>query len=143
VLRLTHTEREAQPIPTNASFWVAAIAISTSSAVLAWRSRKRAPEYSFSLVITAGLLLYPATLAHYALMLVVPLLLLWRDGRGRAYDIAVTAFATSIVCVTGVAHGAYAFWAVAGVWCVFAVLAALQPFARRVAVSPRLVALSR
>ena len=77
------------------------------------------------------LLLYPSTLAHYSLMLILPLLLLWRERQGGSSEVAIVALATLVVGVTGVAHGTYAFWATAAVWLVFAVSAVLAPSGER------------
>jgi len=124
-----------QPHSARATAWFAilALAVLASTAVLAWRSRRVAPEYAFSLILTAGLLLYPSTLAHYGMLLIVPLLLFWEAQQRRLSDVAAAAFVTLAALVTGFAHGSYAFWAMAGVWFAFAVLVTLRPVARDVA----------
>jgi hypothetical protein len=65
------------------------------------------------------LLVYPSTLAHYAIYLVVPLLLLWRRQESRGGEWVVIAFMALVGLVTGIAHGRYAFWAIAATWLAF------------------------
>ncbi len=134
LLRMTDNELRARSFQANVWFLSLAVAILVSTTVLAWRSRRAAPEYSFSLILTAGLLLYPSTLAHYGLLLVVPLLLLWRRQQSGTAEWFVLAFAACVQFLTGVALGSYAFWAMAAVWLVFAGLAAWSPAPARLSV---------
>ncbi len=75
-------------------FLVLGAALVFASIWLAYRGRQCCPELGIALAIVMGLLLYPGTLAHYALVLIVPLLALWvaRDRLpGRAPACAILA----------------------------------------------------
>ena len=113
ILRLTHSELEAHSARVNVEFALVAIVLTSISVLLASRSWREAPELSYSLILTCGLLVYPSTLAHYAICLVVPLLLLWRRQESRGGEWVVIAFMALVGLVTGIAHGRYAFWAIA------------------------------
>jgi hypothetical protein len=46
-----------------------------------WIARRARWEYGLASFLLLALLLYPATLAHYSLVIIAPLLALWRDRR--------------------------------------------------------------
>jgi hypothetical protein len=120
MLRLTHRELEARSMLENVPFLAVALSMVVATYFLLRRSRAKPPGYAFSLLLAAGLLLYPSTLAHYALLLVVPLLFSWlRHENGRA-EIAMAAFTGLVLGATGISHGLFAFWSMAAVWILLA-----------------------
>jgi hypothetical protein len=65
-------------------------------AVSAWRVWRRDVDdrTAFSIVLVAGLLIYPATLVHYSMIAILPILSLWASrGRGPAAPAVVPALA--------------------------------------------------
>jgi hypothetical protein len=71
----------ASPI-TQPVFVVLALVLAVITSVLIYRLPANADDWALAFTIPLALLLYPAALVHYSLLLLLPLLLLWRE-RGQ------------------------------------------------------------
>ncbi len=75
-------------IPLPISFAVSSIVLLLISAWLCVRLRSDAADLAVSLWLVLGLLLYPVSQDFYAILLIVPLLVLWRRRRSFAWQSA-------------------------------------------------------
>lgn len=79
ILRLTKVNVEAVSPLANPVFWVAAVILTIFSAYLIIRLDEARWEWGLSLTLALGLLIFPKTLSHYALLLLPCMFLLWRE----------------------------------------------------------------
>jgi hypothetical protein len=80
---------------------------------------RRAPsDHGLGLCLMTALLLYPATLAHYSLVILAPLLTLWRDRRNLPFGSAgVIALGAAVVAILGWDRfESHNFWANLSMW---------------------------
>jgi hypothetical protein len=105
-------------------FLAIAAAITLATVLLVRRLGEVRDDLGFLLVLALALLVYPGTLYHYGVILIVPLVWLWA-GRGRlgvpapAAGVLVTAY----FVLVGGSHARYVFAGIALVWCALAVVA--------------------
>jgi hypothetical protein len=89
----THWASTGSPV-TEPWFLALGAALAVATIWLAYQARRCRPELGLALSLVMGLLLYPGTLAHYALVLVIPLLTIWAlrdDLPGKALGLAILA----------------------------------------------------
>jgi hypothetical protein len=77
ILRTTGGTGARSPV-TEPVYVVLAVALTAITSVLVYRLRTSDPEWALAALVPLALLLYPGTLVHYSLFLIVPLLLLWQ-----------------------------------------------------------------
>ena len=88
-------------------FLGAALVLVAGTAWLVRRLGERHSDHGLALLFPCALLVYPAALAHYSVLLVLPLLHLWR-GRGEAAGgPSATIFVISATCSLGWVAGGY------------------------------------
>ena len=86
ILRVIHAPVAGGSLARNPLFVVAALALTLATAWLVYRVGANS-EWGLALWILLALIIYPGTLAHYSVMLLPVLLLLWRDKEKTALGV--------------------------------------------------------
>jgi hypothetical protein len=88
------------------------------SSISIWIARRSRSDHALSLFLLLALLVYPATLAHYSLVILAPLMALWRDRREQPLGTAgVIALAVVVYAIVGWDRfESHNFWANAIMW---------------------------
>jgi len=80
-------------------------------------------DLTLALTLGLALLVYPGTLAHYGVLLIVPLLWLWRERRHlEVGESTVVGFITCLYVIMALEHGPRVFLAVALAWSALAAI---------------------
>jgi hypothetical protein len=77
ILRLSHTDPSGGSPYANPVFWVTAALLVIVSCWMTLRLKEEDAPWGLSLILVLSLLIFPKTLEHYALLLIVPLAMLW------------------------------------------------------------------
>ena len=86
------------------------------------RSRERA--IGFTLLIPCAILVYPATITYYGVLLILPVLYLWRARKQLSYGSALTILViTGLYALTRVGGGSKSAYAYLLMWAVLVLLA--------------------
>lgn len=118
ILRVTGMEPGSQPILHPAFVGLAAIIVVVSALVMAAR-RSVDEAYALSLGLVVGLLLYPSTLQHYMVLLLVPIAYLWSRRAGTRAGVGLVALLLgATILLTGVDDGFVSLGAQILVWVV-------------------------
>lgn len=121
-LRLTHMESYARHPLVEAQFVVLALSFLGMTGVVVKKLARSAPEVGFTLALTAVLIVYPSTLSHYSILLLIPLFALWsRRALFPGGPVAVAAL--GLVQFALVKVEPLAFWATASAWLALVALA--------------------
>jgi hypothetical protein len=101
-------------------FVVAALLLTAVTGYIVHRARHDS-EWSLALILVLALLLYPGTLAHYTVILLIPLLLIWNDRDNMWAGAWGTAGLISLIYgLIGLFQGNSTFAAILMVWMVLA-----------------------
>ncbi len=123
ILRVTHADLTSGSPLFNPLFLGTSLILTAITAYIVYRLDEAQWEWGMALTVVLGLLLFPKTLSHYSLLLLVPMFLLWRErdllpGKHWTAIVMLTAMQLMIhIQSGGVTFGAIllAFIAVAGV----------------------------
>jgi glycosyl transferase family 87 len=117
------------PVPETALqqpvFLVLALVLTVATAVIARRLPVEELPVAWGLTLALGLLVYPATLAHYGLLLIVPVSWLWSVRHEIPYGTAAAVGLATLVA-TLLSRTETAFVGFAVTWLAFAVLGVLR-----------------
>ncbi len=119
-LRLAHFDPAIGSPYANPFFWVTCIVLIGITCWLTWHLKENDAPWGLSLTVILALLIFPKTLEHYALLLIVPMTMLWSQREllpGRT--IAIAAVITVVYSLIN-ARGAMVFVAMALAWIVVA-----------------------
>jgi len=105
-------------------FVVIAAALTLVTAVLVHRLGETHDDLGLLLVLVLALIVYPGTLYHYGVMLIVPLVFIWamRERLGVSAA-AAGGLVTGYFVLTGGSHARFVFAGIALVWCALAAIA--------------------
>ena len=110
--------RTAGPIPATGLplmqpvFIGLAAAMTALSAWLIWRLPRNQGEWAIAIALSLGLLIYPATLNHYSMLLVPPLLLMWQSRQALVAVIrSITGQRVGLLLIAAFIGAVY-FWVV-------------------------------
>jgi hypothetical protein len=101
------------------------------TALAVWRARTEREAWALALLLSAAFMVFPATLHHYHLVLLAPMLLLWAERDefpGGAAAAGLVIVATYALCI--VPPGRFVFWAFALQWTVALALCVRAPVPR-------------
>ena len=101
VLRLTQAGPPTRSPLGNPIFVALAAGMLALSAWLVWRLRRGQSGWAIAVAISLGLLIYPATLNHYSLLLILPLGVLWQVRTGPGAGGLGSPRASSALCFFG------------------------------------------
>ena len=79
LLRWTHFDLSINSPYALPLFWVFAGMLGAATVVFIIRAREENDDWAVALLLNTSLLVYPKTLEHYCLLLIVPLFLIWQD----------------------------------------------------------------
>jgi Glycosyltransferase family 87 len=128
ILRITHAPIEGGGLARNPLFLFSALALAVATAWLVYRLGPTS-EWGLSLWMLLALIIYPGTLAHYSVMLLPVLLLVWRERDTSPLGVwGTVCFITAIVGLAG--FHSHAFLAYVVCWATLAVLSALMTNSR-------------
>src|SRR6185295_10854133 len=94
------------------------VAVALFLAVTAWAAFRRGlnERLLFTLVLVSGLILYPGSLEHYSVLLLLPVLMVWsRPDLVPGRRIAIGAVVVAMYAMNGLWYGGV-FWSYLLVW---------------------------
>lgn len=119
ILRFRHGEQLASP-PHDAVYTMLALLLFALTCVLMLRLNGSNGEWSLALSILLSLIVYPTSQMFYSIMLIAPLLLLWKHRSEVPYGTAIVAVVT---CLAYALMRSEVFWATLLLWCLVAAVA--------------------
>lgn len=100
------------------AFVILSLVLTSITGWLVFRLGSDRADWALSLTLALALLVCPATLEHYSLLLIAPILLLW--GHRQEFIGGVWGVVGFITLEYALIHSHYVFMAIALIWCVSA-----------------------
>jgi uncharacterized membrane protein len=118
---MTHASISGRALTSNPLFLTSALTLTIVTAWLVYRLDSTS-EWSLPLWLVLALIIYPGTLAHYSVMLLPVLLLIWKEREKTPLGVPGSALVVSLIIgLAGFHSNAFAAYMVA--WTVLASLA--------------------
>jgi hypothetical protein len=119
VLRLTNHDLSQHGPLTQPVFVVLALILTGITAWLVFNLPEAHARYGLALTLALALLLFPKTLAHYSVLLIVPIVLLWQD-RFQLGVVRVSLLVALTYALTSYHSGDFTFFALLLCWAALA-----------------------
>ena len=122
ILRFSHYDFSGRSPLINPVFILLAIILLTITCVLTFSIKKEDSIWTLVLTILTALLIYPGTLTHYSVILIIPAFVLWNNRINLPFGLLISTLVITATYLFILKDRNYIFIAIALNWFVFAVI---------------------
>lgn len=122
ILRLSHYDFSGKSPLFNPVFILLAIILLTITCILTFSIKKEDSIWTLTLTILTALLIYPGTLTHYSVILIIPVFILWNNRNKLPFGLLISTLVIAATYIFILKDGDYVFIAITLNWFVFAIV---------------------